>query len=178
MNRQNSHTAGERKFPTEFPLPRPETDGGVTPWMPRHQENCPSWPPQCSCSAMEVKRSVEESYLDPYFYDQKTVFPSLLKSKYVSAAVTKKQQDHKTLQALPGIAFPEISKGSFFFFFPLFLNVKACVLYYYSAMDRKLNCIIPCPVKNVHHSPLKLLVSFYLAFFFFKSHNLDKAQLW
>jgi len=58
---------------------------------------------------------VEKPDLDPYFCDQKTIFPSLLQSKHASAATTKKQQEHKALKALLSIAFPKIYKGSFFF---------------------------------------------------------------
>lgn len=134
MNRQNSGIAGERKFSTEFPLSGLETEGKVKSWMSWHQKSCLSWPPQGSHSTAEVKRSVEKPDLDPYFYDQETVFPSLLESKHVWVAATKKQQEHTALKALPVLSFQKHVKEAFFH---SFLNVKAYTLYYYSAMDRK-----------------------------------------
>lgn len=120
---------------------------------------------------------MEKSYLDPYFCDQKAIFPSLLKSKHVSAAVTKKQQEYKTLKALPSIAFPEISKGTFFFFFfPIIFKCESMRAIPLQCNGPQIKLYHTMSSKNVHHSLLKLLVSFYLAFFL-KSHNLDKAQL-
>lgn len=124
MNRQNSRIAGERKFPTKFQISGSETDGRVKSWISWHQKSCPSWSPQGSQSTMEAKRSVEKPDLDPYFCDQETIFPSLLQSKHVWVAATKKQQEHKALTALPVLSFQKYVKEAFFHSFS---NVKAYI---------------------------------------------------